>query len=246
MDSRPQQPLATYEDLRYRDVFWTERRYEDGSDRLALRSLLPASGDRLLDVGAGFGRLADEYRGYRHVVLLDASEVHVAAARERYGGDERIDVVLGDALHLPFPDAAFDTVVCVRMVHHFEDAGPVIRELARVLRPGGSLVLEFANKRNLKAILRHLVRRREPSPFGLGPHRYRDLHFDHAPGDVARWLREAGLSVVAIRTASLFRLPYLSRRLPTGMLLGAERPLQGLLAPVTPGPSVFVRAVKRS
>src|SRR5512142_1096428 len=108
-------PEARYDDLGYRDVFWRDRKYEDLCDRVALRALLPPAGDSLIEVGAGFGRLAPEYSGYANVVLLDASEVHVKAAADAFADDERITVVLADAEHLPFADDAFDAVVCVRV-----------------------------------------------------------------------------------------------------------------------------------
>ncbi len=237
---------AEYPDLRYRDVFWADRDYEDRCDRLALRALLPRpegrAGRRLLEVGAGFGRLRDEYGGYAEVILLDASSAHLTAAQERFADDPRVRVVSGDAFRLPFDDGSLDAVVCVRVIHHFAEPGPAIAELARVLHPGGSLVLEFANKRNLKAILRFAIRRQAWSPFASGSVAYREVHFDHAPSDVRRWLQRAGLRIEATRTASLLRFPLLSRHLPLGLLEAVERPLQRLLAPVTAGPSVFVRA----
>lgn len=238
-------PLATYEDLGYRDVFWAERRYEDACDRLALRALLPPEGERLLEVGAGFGRLAAEYRGYQKVVLLDSSEVHLEAARRELGGDPRYQVVGGDAFALPFETASFDAAVCVRVLHHFEDPAPALAELGRVVRPGGMLVVEFANKRNLKAIGRYLLRRQTWSPFAPGPARYRPYHYNHAPRSVRRWLRDAGFSVERMRAASLFRLPLVSRHVPVRLLATAESILQGPLGPLTPGPSVFVAARRR-
>jgi SAM-dependent methyltransferase len=234
--------LATYEDLGYRDVFWAARRYEDACDRMAIRALLPPSGERLIEVGAGFGRLSNEYSGYREVVLLDSSEVHVEAAREALGGDTRIRVVLGDALALPYPDGYFDAAVCVRMLHHFADPEPVLAELGRVTRPGGVVVLEYANKRNLKAIARRLLGRQRWSPFELGSVEYKPFHFDHAPVEVGRALRRAGLRIASMRAASLFRLPPLTRRLPVSVLVAAESRLQGPLGSITPGPSVFLRA----
>jgi SAM-dependent methyltransferase len=234
--------LATYEDLGYRDVFWAARRYEDACDRMAVRALLPPSGERLIEVGAGFGRLANEYSGYREVALLDSSEVHVEAAREALGGDARFQVVLGDALALPYPDGYFDAAVCVRMLHHFADPAPVLAELGRVTRPGGVVVLEYANKRNLKAIARRLLGRQRWSPFELGSVEYKPFHFDHAPVEVRRGLRRAGLRIESMRAASLFRLPPLTRRLPVSLLVAAESRLQAPLGSITPGPSVFLRA----
>jgi ubiquinone/menaquinone biosynthesis C-methylase UbiE len=196
----------------------------------------------LIEVGAGFGRLAIEYGGYGHVVLLDSSEVHVAAARERLGRDPRYTVALGDALALPFAAGEFDTAVCVRMLHHFEDPGPVLAELGRVVRPGGALVLEFANKRNLKAVARRVLGLQSWSPFDPGSVAYRAHHFDHAPMSVSRSLRSAGFTVERARTVSLFRVPALCRRMPAGLLARAESHLQEPLGSLTPGPSVFLLA----
>ena len=123
-------------DLAYRDVFWRTRGYEDLCDRIAIRALLPPTGVRLIEVGAGFGRLVDEYRGYAEVVLFDSSPTLLEAGRERLTARPGLEFVLGDAHALPFPDASFDAVVCVRVAHHFADAGRVFREFARVLRPG--------------------------------------------------------------------------------------------------------------
>jgi SAM-dependent methyltransferase len=234
--------IAAYDDLRYRDVFWAARSYEDACDRIALRALLPSTGGRLIEVGAGFGRLAAEYAGYDEVVLLDASAVHVAAAREALGGDPRFSIVSGDAYALPYPDASFDAAVCIRVLHHFEDPGPALIEIGRVVRPGGVLVLEFANKRNLKSIARYVLGRQPWSPFEPGPVAYRPLHFDHAPASVRRWLRLSGFSIVRVRSASLLRLPGLSRRLPVRVASWLEAHLQGPLGPVTAGPSVFILA----
>lgn len=240
----PDHEIPRYDDLRYRDVFWAARDYEDRCDRIAIRALLPATGERLLEVGAGYGRLAGEYRGYREVVLLDASEAHVSAAHEQFRDDPRIRVERGDAYALPFEDGSFDVVVCVRVVHHLERPAAVFAEFARVLRPGGVLVLEFANKRNLKAILQHALGRQDWSPFTIERHEYLPLHFDRHPLEVRRLLRRAGLRVEVVRAVSLLRLPMLRGRIPARWLAALEGPLQGPLGSVTPGPSVYLRARK--
>ena len=212
---------------------------------MALRAFLPPAGQSLLEVGAGFGRLADEYAAFERVALLDASEVHVASARASLGGDSRIEVTLGDALALPYPTASFDAAVCVRVIHHFGDPAPLLAELARVVRPGGILVLEYANKRNLKSMARRLLRLQPWSPFKPGAVAYRAHHFDHSPLSVGRTLRAAGFRVERTRAVSLFRIPLLCRHLPLGLLTAAESLLQEPLGRVTPGPSVFVRAIRR-
>jgi SAM-dependent methyltransferase len=264
---------AAFTTLDYRDRFWPGRRYEDQCDRIALRALLPPTGGRILDVGAGFGRLADEYGGYREVVLVDPSEAMLEGARERVGGDERMTFLAGDAQRLPMADRSCDAVVCIRVLHHIGDPRPAIAEFARVLRPGGVLVLEAANKRNLKAIFAYLLRRR-PSPLGRGsvayegfalfepsmgsrhpggPHRRGEPAADrpwtspgylHAPADLRRWLHDAGFTIQRTRSAGLLRPAWLTRHAPGGFLIGLERVLQPALAPVTPGPSLFVAAIR--
>jgi ubiquinone/menaquinone biosynthesis C-methylase UbiE len=241
--SKPGTPeLATYEDLGYRDVFWRARRYEDLCDRIALRALLPGSGERLIEVGAGFGRLADEYQGFGQVELLDSSEVHVASAAESVAGDPRIRVTLGDGCALPFPDSYFDAAVCVRVLHHFADPGPLLAEMGRVVRPGGVAVIEFANKRNLKSIARRILGRQDWSPFAPGSVSYKPYHFDHAPIGIRRSLRAAGFTVERTRAASLFRIAAVSRHVPAEALGRIESILGEPLGAVTPGPSVFVLA----
>jgi SAM-dependent methyltransferase len=240
-------PLATYEDLGYRDVFWASRSYEDACDRVALRALLPklpASGSRLIEAGAGFGRLAGEYQAFDAVVLLDASEVHVESARGELASDPRFAVALGDVLAIPEPDASFDVAVMVRVLHHFEDPGPAIRELGRIVRPGGALVLEYANKRNLKSIARRLLGRQSWSPFEPGSVAYKPFHYDHSPMSVRRALRAAGFRVERTRAVSLFRLPAITRAVSPELLARLEAPLQEPLGSVTPAPSVFVLARK--
>lgn len=267
--STPAAPDPAYADMLYRDSFWPGRRYEDRCDRIALRAMLPPAGDRMIEIGAGFGRLADEYVDYRSVVLLDLSGAQIQAARERLRDDSRYEVIEGDAFHLPFPDASFDTVVCIRVIHHFEDPRPAIAEMARVLRPGGTLVLECGNKRNLKAIALYLLRRRRESPFKRGSERAPNVHllpdairrrigrpvaaapkwdattdFDHSPVDFRSWLRSASFRIEAARSVSNFRLPFLTRHVPLGLLTGLERMAQVPLASITAGPSLFVRAVR--
>ena len=266
--------LRSFSDLRYRDVFWPQRRYEDRADRVALRALLPQRGGRLLEIGAGYGRLADEYGRYDEVVLLDASEALMQAARENLQSDARFHFVTGDAFHLPFEDAHFDAVVCIRVVHHFHDPRPAIGEMGRVLRPGGTLVLESANKRNVKSVIAFALGRTPDSPFARGsrPNSLVQLSpsvlrhtrpwrvgttgpgdawaaatsYLHAPRDLRGWLREAGLDVRATRSVGLFRLPVLTGHVPLRFLAAAEHVQQVALAGILPAPSVFVAAVRRA
>ena len=163
-------PICDYEDSDYRTRFWEGqgREYEDAAERIAIRRLLPPTGDLLLDLGAGYGRLAELYRGYRRVVLFDYSRSQLSHARSQLG-DARFVYVAGDFYRLPFPPGLFDSVIQVRVIHHAVDAPAVFDQVRRVLRPVGLYLLEYANKQNLKAIIRYLLQRQTWSPFDLGP-----------------------------------------------------------------------------
>jgi ubiquinone/menaquinone biosynthesis C-methylase UbiE len=109
-------------------------------------------GDKVLDLGCGFGRHAFEAaRRGASVVALDAGtdEVNGVAAMfvamveagELAEGSLHANVVQGDALHLPFADGAFDRVICSEVLEHLSDDLSAMRELARVLRPGGTMAI---------------------------------------------------------------------------------------------------------
>jgi SAM-dependent methyltransferase len=111
-----------------------------------------ANGDKVLDLGCGFGRHAFEAaRRGAHVVALDAGrdEVEGVAATfaamleagELRTSDLHTACVQGDALHLPFPDATFDRVICSEVLEHIPGDLEAMSELARVLRPGGTMAI---------------------------------------------------------------------------------------------------------
>jgi|SoiMetStandDraft_2_1073263.scaffolds.fasta_scaffold04202_2 demethylmenaquinone methyltransferase / 2-methoxy-6-polyprenyl-1,4-benzoquinol methylase len=120
----------------------------DGRWRRRAAAQVVWPGDRVLDACCGTGDLAleAERRGGR-VVGLDFSERMLERARRKSG---TIEWVQGDALALPFPDSEFDAATVGFGVRNLEDLEGGLRELHRVLRPGGRVaVLEITRPRGL-------------------------------------------------------------------------------------------------
>ncbi len=245
--SQATRSICDYEGSAYRTEFWGQgREYEDGVERVALSHLLPPTGERLVEIGVGYGRLVNLYGGYDEVVFFDYALSQLRQARDLWGdtgdgGRPRYTYVAGDFYNLPFAAGLFGTVTIVRTIHHAADAPAVLRGVAQILAPGGTLVLEFANKCNLKAILRYLVRRQNWSPFDREPVEFVELNFDFHPAWMRERLTEVGLQVREQRTVSHFRLGLFKRTIPTGLLVALDRLFQptGMLWQLTP--SVFVR-----
>lgn len=221
-------PVCDYEGSDYRTRFWQgqNRAYEDQVERIALRRLLPRRGDTLIEIGAGYGRLADEYTGYRRVVLFDYSRSLLREAQERLGPDPRFVYVAGNWYRMPFANGVFSTMVQIRTLHHAADVPALLRQLVRIARPGGRYVLEFANKRNLKAILRYLAGRQAWSPFEPKPVEFVELNFNFHPAWICRQLQQVGFRPGPPLTVSHFRFDPLKRWIPTTWLVKLDSVLQ--------------------
>lgn len=224
----PEHPrICDYGDSTYRQDFWEGRGrdYEDAVERQVLARLLPKSGRRLLEVGAGFGRISAEYSMYEQVVLLDYSLEQLQYARGQLG-DERYIFVAADAYRMPFQPAAFDGATMIRVIHHFEDVPAVLGQIADTICAGGRFILEFANKRNLKSMLRHLFGRNGWSPFSLDAVEFVELNFNFHPDQMGAEVSALGFEIARVVPVSWFRLGLLKRHLPTDLLAGADGILQ--------------------
>lgn len=239
---RQHPPICDYEGSNYRTEFWEGkgRNYEDRVERIALRRLLPPSGQRLLEVGAGFGRLTGEYHAYQQVVLLDYSLSQLQYAQEQLGRSERFVYVAADAYKLPFVAGAFDGVTMIRVIHHMAHVDAVLKQVRRVLTSGGTFVLEHANKRNLKSIVRYALKKQTWNPHDLAPVEFVELNFDFHPEYILRELKTAQFDVRTRIPVSFFRLNALKNAVPTGVLAGLDGLLQA--TGVLLSPSVFVKS----
>ena len=238
---QPDRAIIDYEGSTYEQDFWGvgSREYEDRVERIALRRFLPQHGQRLLEIGAGYGRLTNEYAAIEHIVLMDYSLSHLQQAQKRLGRSQRFTYVATDVYQLPFASASFDTVTLIRVLHHLVDVPAALAEVARVSSRDSCFILEYANARNLKAILRYAFRLQVTSPFRYEPTEFVTLNFDFHPRYIADALAKAGYRNEGNRPVSYFRLGILKRTLPTRWLAALDAVLQNTGALYSP--SIFTR-----
>lgn len=180
--------------------------YTDVSEQQPVIPLLRREKDALLlDAGCGNGRFLDNAADGQPFVAMDISLEMVKLARQRLG---RGFFVVGEMERLPFKDGAIDQVVCSRVMQHIVDQPRAIREMARVCRSGGDVIVLALNAWTLHCLykeyrmsrlarivgapLRWLLRKPyEPWPFTYD--KYNSLP------ELARMFRRAGLCVTARR-----------------------------------------------
>ncbi len=244
MSGREVPPVCDYEGSDYQERFWGSgaRAYEDRVEAVALSRLLPPDGGRLLEIGAGAGRNTARYGGFEQVVLVDYSRSQLQRAQDRLGDGERYLYVVGDVYRLPFDTAVFDAATMIRTLHHMAEPEWALAQAAAVLRTGAPFVLEYANKRNLKAILRWALGRQGWVPFGHESVEFTELNFNFHPGAVRRWLEAVGLREERRLAVSSLRLEILKRSVPLDWLVALDSAWQGLGGLWPLSPSVFVRA----
>lgn len=133
---------------------------QDPRWRSFLVSRMPPEAHRVLDVASGTAAVAIELARAapeRTIVGVDQSPEMLAAGRERVahaGLGERIELREGRAEKLPFPDAEFDALTFTYLLRYVDDVPATLRELTRVVRPGGTLaMLEFGLPRGAWGLL---------------------------------------------------------------------------------------------
>jgi SAM-dependent methyltransferase len=227
--------------------YWTGRDYEHQAELLALRRLLSGNHyQHAADIGGGFGRLSAVLTDYAdQVTLVDPSTQQLDLSWQIFPG-QPFERELAEAAKLPFDDGSIDLAIMVRVLHHLPDPTAELRELHRVLRPGGLAIIEVANVARAMNRLRYLMRR-QPIPLSAVDIRSaetRQRHgipfVNHHPAALVGRLQSAGLHLEQMLSVSNFRHPAVKRLIPGPALLAAERLLQHRIAPMYFGPSMFL------
>ena len=250
---------SDYENYDYRE-FWEndKRRYEDRSERIALKKLFKnlKNAGAIADIGCGYGRLFTEYENFPMIIMLDYSLNNLKNAKAYITGylkeNGRLDVlenvlfIAGDAGNLPFKSGVLSAIVSVRLMHHLNDPGGFINEASRILKKEGLFFLEFANKRNIKNILKFFSGRLKKSPFSKEPFYVGDTIRDNHPSTIIKSLKEFDFKIIKILSVSNFRMGVLKRKVKLSLLLMAESISQIIFSFLKLGPSIFIKAFKES
>jgi len=185
--------------------------YHDLVDDLEIEFVRRFSTDRdVLEVGCGTGLLLERIARFaRSTKGIDLSDGMLEKARTR-----GLDVTLGSATDLPFDDATFDVACSFKVLPHVRDIERALGEMTRVVRPGGTVVIELYNPFSLRGLVKNLLpagaisdRTKESAVYTRfdNPFRVEDL--------VPRRLRLLASRGVRIVTpaAVVMRLPFIGR-----------------------------------
>ncbi len=202
---------------------WRRTRLGEITERLERRAVLELAGAvrdlDVLDVGAGDGAYAVALAHYgARACAVDLSGAALAHAnRNAVQAGVILTLAAADARHLPFPSGCFDLVLAVTALCFVGSPGVAVREMARVLRPGGRLVLGELGARSVWGLWRR-IRGQFGSPTWRGAHFW-------TPSTLRRLVRDAGLVPGRVLGAAYHP--------PCGVAAATLAPFDGLLGKAT-------------
>ncbi len=213
--------------------YWQGRRYEHAAEVMAICRLLDKhhfiAG---LDIGGGYGRLAPTL-----LKFCDQLTLVEPSSKQRRLAPKGIKIVAGTSDSTGLPDSSFDLVSIIRVLHHLPNPQPTFKEIHRLLKPGGFLLIEFANSNNFKA---RITGRRRASNIRRG-----SIPFvNHHPQSILKALSLCGFTPIKTLSVSNFRSPIFKKIIPLPILLILESISQFLISSFYFGPSIFVLAAK--
>ena len=249
---------AAYDTYNY-PAYWVGREYEHLSELTAIKSLLAKIPKvySVLEIGAGYGRLTPSYLfRAKKAILSDPSAHLLKTARESYRGEKKIRFVQAgvDNLTSKIKPHTQDLVIMVRVLHHLPDLDSSLGTIRKLLKKRGYLILEFANKRHLKATIREFFKGNFTFPLDISTKDVRSKRsirkktiafLNYHPDLIRHRLEGLGFEILSSLSVSNIRSKTVKKLLPTSFLVSIEKNLQKPLGFINSGPSVFILARKR-
>ena len=239
--------------------YWQGRDYEHKSEVLATKAFLQKIKKikNILEVGAGFGRLAPAYSfRAKKIILTDPSARTLKIARDTFRNKKNFKFIQSTVENLPskIRPNSIDLVIMVRVVHHIKDVSGAFKIINKMLSGKGYFILEFANKRHIKATLKQFFKgnflfTRDQATTDISSNKsikkgtipFKNFH----PDRVIAALNKNGFEIIEKRSVSNIRSTFLKRLFSTELLVAIEGLLQRPLSYIDFGPSIFILAKKR-
>lgn len=248
---------AAYDNFDY-PSYWIGRDYEHKAEIFALKTLLSKihKVKSILEVGAGFGRLVRTYSfRAKKILVSDPSSRLLKIAREEYGGRKNIKFIHAslEGLSTKLRASSIDLLILVRVIHHLKDINASFSQIARLIMPGGYLILEFPNKNHLKANISQFLKGNFTFLLDIFPKDLRGRRalrenalpfINYHPDKIREILNENGFKVIEFLSVSNLRTSFLKKIISTEALLWIEGFLQKPLSYIWFGPSIFILAKK--
>ena len=247
---------AAYDTFDY-PSYWIGREYEHKSEVFALRAFLGKIRQvkTILDIGTGFGRLVPFYSfRAKKIILTDPSSKLLKLARDAFKSKKNLKFIHSSLENLParIPKNAVDLIIMIRVIHHIKDIDAAFAIFRHLLKSGGYLILEFANKSHLKATLRHFLVGDftfpiDPTTTDIRTRRIkRGLPFlNFHPDKIDEIMDEYGFDIIEKRSVSNIRSALMKKIFSPDFLVYLDTLTQKVLSHVNFGPSIFILARKR-
>ncbi|MCC7304003.1 class I SAM-dependent methyltransferase [bacterium] len=266
--TKPKDFIANYEmnNYKYSD-FWIGREYEHEAEIFLLQNIvkkhLPDLQEReLVDLGGAYGRLLTVYgKQAKRIVLADYStnELRQGLSNVMHSPIKgKISFLALNAYKMPFGDNTVDALLSVRVMHHLKDIHLFFSDLARVLKPGGKAIIEFANKNHLLSLFRHakkldlssflredvtqVTHRKDSQGIKTGQ---LSIMYNFSYKYIKEKAQVVGLGVEASYACSFLRSTFFKHIFDTPTLLKLESVFQKLFCWTRITPSVFIVLSKK-
>ena len=251
-------PTSCYDDPSFNyHKYWETRKYEDQSEKIAIDRLLKfipnKKNKKIIDIASGFGRLTSKYAPlFKKCLLVEPSEKLFEDSLKLKSKHKNLQIERGFLEKLNLKDESFDVALLIRVLHHLEEPEKIIKEINKILKPKGFLILEFANKIHFKNRVKAFLKMNlgffiEHKPKEIHRKRQKTLFFNYHPNQIKTILLSNEFKIIKCISVSNLRDPFLKKILPLKIILFIEKMHQSLSGRVNScmGPSLFILAQKK-
>jgi len=251
--------MSAYYDTYDYPSYWEKREYEHESEIIALKAFLLNIKKiySIIDIGAGYGRLTQTYlHRAKKVILTDPSLKLLSIAKNTFKDNKKIKYIQSQAENLKgkIRPKSIDLAIMIRIIHHLANPEKVFKIINKLIKPGGYLILEFANKRHGKAVFKEMCKGNLTFLLDIFPKdmrsskskRKKTIPFkNYHPDSIIKMLTDNGFKITDKRSVSNIRSTKIKNSISLENLLKIEQLLQKPLSYINFGPSIFILARKK-